>query len=498
MRMKLAGVALAALMGIAAWSPSALADNTLVVAQEAEPVGLDLMRSSIQTTMSVSYNIHDTLFRPQGDASIRPALAKTWKQLDDRTWRVTLREDATFHDGTPVTAEAVKFSFNRIMSDALNSPNRGKLSAFDKVEVVDDRTVRISTKEPYAPGLYMLAYYLPIVPPHAVKEMGDEQYNVDPVGSGPYRLEEWKKGQEVVLKAYDDYYGPKPAYDTVTFRSIPEPEARVAALLTGEVDVISGIAYHQRERIRKSDNAHLTDQMGVMPYLGLNTYEAPFDDKRVRQAVNYAINRKLIVDALFDGEAILAEGVISPRTFGAAPDLEPYPYDPDKAKQLLKEAGHGDGLQARLAYPTYMTQIQQQAEIIQAQLAKVGIDVKLEPFERAVMWDRYKAQKHQMYIYWWDDAPEPDRYVYPLLHSESRDYYYKNPEVDKLLDKGRRTLDREARAKVYHEVDHVLYEDAPWAFLYIIPDVFGVANDVDYEGRRDGFLDMRSAKPSSN
>jgi len=121
--------------------------------------------------------------------------------------------------------------------------------------------------------------------------------------------------------------------------------------------------------------------------------------------------------------------------------------------------------------------------------------VTLEPYERAVMWDRYKKKMHQMYIYFWDDAPEPDRYMYSLFNSKSRDYYYKNPAVDELLDKGRTIMDRTERAKVYAQIDEMLYRDAPWAYLYVVPEVFGVANDVDYQGRRDGFLNMRFAKP---
>jgi peptide/nickel transport system substrate-binding protein len=235
--------------------------------------------------------------------------------------------------------------------------------------------------------------------------------------------------------------------------------------------------------------------MGTMPYLGLNTYKPPFNDVRVRQAANYAINRALINKALFGGKAILCAGAISPRTFGHDPKLKPYPYNPKKAKALLKAAGYPHGFSARLAYPTYMSQIQEQAEAIASDLGKVGIKVTLEPLERAVMWENYKGRKLEMYIYWWDDAPEPDRYVYSLFNSKSRDYYYKNPEVDVLLDKGRTILNRKQRAKVYHQVDDLLYHDAPWVYLYVVPEVFGVANNVEYHGRRDGFLDMRYARP---
>lgn len=484
-----------ALAALLCAGPAAAAGDTLVVVQEAEPVGLDIMQSSIQTTMSVALNIHETLLQPQEDATVKPGLAEKWEMVDDLTWKFTLVEGATFHNGEPITAEAVKFSFERIMSDALKSPHRGKLNSFKEVTVIDDRTFTISMHQPYAPGLYMLAQYLYIVPPKYVQEVGDAEFNLKPVGCGAYKLDEWVKGQEIVMSAYEGYYGPKPAYKKLVFKGVPEESSRIAALLTGEAQVISGVPVHQRQKIVDSGKAYLTDQMGSMNYLGLNTYEKPFSDVRVRRAVNHAVNRPLINKALFNGKAILCAGPISPRTFGHDPNLEPYAYDPAKAKQLLAEAGYPDGFETRLAYGTYMPQIQEQAEAIAADLAKVGIRVTLEPFERAVMWDRYKKKLHQMYIYFWDDAPEPDRYMYSLFHSKSRDYYYKNETVDQLLDKGRATMDPEARAKVYHELDRFLYEDAPWVYLYVIPEVFAVSNDVQYKGLRDGYLIMKTAKP---
>ena len=488
---------LALLVGLFAVPALARDADTLVVVQEAEPVGLDLMRSSIQTTMSVCYNLHDTLFSPQEDATVKPALAEKWEKVDDLTWKITLRKDATFHNGDPVNAEAVKFSFDRINDAAIDSPHKGKLSPFKDFKVLDDYTFTIATAEPYAPGLYILGYYLPVVPPKYVKQVGDADYNIKPIGSGPYKLVKWTKGEEIVLEAYDKYYGPKPAYKKVVFKAIPEEAARVASLVTGEADVVGAIPVNQRKKIVESGKAYLTPQMGAMNYLGLNTYEPPFNDVRVRQAVNHAVNRELMNKALFDGKAILCAGAISPRTFGHDPSLKPYAYDPEKAKKLLAEAGYEKGFEARLTYGTYMSQIQEQAEAIGADLAKVGIKVKLEPLERAVMWENYKGKKLQMYIYWWDDAPEPDRYVYSLFHSKSRDYYFKNPKVDELLDKGRTLLDREKRAQVYQEVDRILYNEAPWLYLYVVPEVFGVANNVDYQGRRDGFLNMYYAKPKA-
>jgi len=471
------------------------AGDTLVVVQEAEPVGLDIMQSSIQTTMSVGYNITDTLLKPQEDATVKPGLAEKWEKVNDLTWKFTLVKGATFHNGEPINAAAVKFSFDRIMSDALKSPHKGKLNSFKEVKVIDDRTFTISMNQPYAPGLYMLAQYLFIVPPGYIQKVGDAEYNLNPVGSGPYKLDKWVKGQEILLSAYDKYYGPKPAYKKLVFKGVPEEASRIAALLTGEADVISGVPVHQRKKILDSGKAYLTDQMGSMNYLGLNTYEKPFSDVKVRQAINHAINRPLINKALFNNKAILCAGPISPRTMGADPTLKPYAYDPALAKKLLAEAGYPDGFETRLAYGTYLPQIQEQAEVIVADLAKIGVKVTLEPFERAVMWDRYKKKLHQMYIYFWDDSPEPDRYMYSLFDSKSRDYYYKNETVDQLLDKGRSTMDPAARVKVYNELDRYLYQDAPWVYLYVIPEVFAVSNAVKYKGLRDGYLIMCTAKP---
>lgn len=484
-----------ALTAALAAGPAPAAPDTLVVVQEAEPVGLDIMQSSIQTTMSVGYNLHETLLKPTEQAGVLPGLAEKWEKIDDLTWKFTLVKGATFHNGEPINAAAVKFSFERIMSDALKSPHRGKLTSFKEVKVIDDRTFTISLAQPYAPGLYMLAQYLFIVPPGYVQKVGDAEYNLNPVGSGPYKLDKWVKGQEIVMSAYDKYYGPKPAYKKLIFKGVPEEASRIAALLTGEAHVISGVPVHQRKRIIDSGKAYLTDQMGSMNYLGLNTYEKPFSDVRVRQALNYAVNRPLINKALFNDKAILCRGPISPRTLGADPGLKPYEYNPEKAKKLLAEAGYPNGFETRLAFSPYMPQVQEQAEAIAADLAKVGVQVKLESFERAVMWDRYKKKQHMMYIYFWDDAPEPDRYMYSLFHSKSRDYYYKNETVDQLLEKGRSTMDPAARVKVYNELDRFLYQDAPWVYLYVIPEVYAVANSVDYKGLRDGYLIMNTAKP---
>lgn len=484
-------LAVSALTGVA----EARDAGTLIVVQSSEPVGLDAMRNSLASSLNVGLNVEDRLFEPMENGDVGPALAESWEFKDTTTLVVHLKKGLTFQDGEPVNAEAVKFSYDRLMSDEIKSPHKGRLTQITSVSVIDPLTVEFKTDKPFAPILHLMSYYLPIVSPKAATDMGPDEFNRHPVGAGPYMVESWEKGGDIVLKAFDGYWGEKPAYKKVIFRAIPEESARVAALVTGEVDIVEGLSVTSQKSINKSGKAMLTDSMGVMPYVGLNTYEAPFNDERVRQAMNYAVNRALIKKALFDDRGMLAPGVISPRTFGADLSLKPYPYDPEKAKALLKEAGYPDGFKTTLSYPTYMTQINEQAQAIAADLAKIGVQAQLEPLDRAVMWDKYKNRQHKMYMYWWDDNPEPDRYVYSLFDSNSRDYYYKNAETDRLLDLGRSTLDRKEREKIYQEVDRKLYKEAPWLFLYIIPETYGVSNGVDYQGRRDGFLFVRFAKP---
>lgn len=469
--------------------------ETLIVVQATEPKGFDPMRNSLQASLNVMKNIHDTLFYPQDDASITPALAEKWETLDDSTYKITLRKGATFHNGEPVNTDAVRFSYNRILDPETKCFFKNKFSIFYELKIIDPYTFIIKTEKPFAPGLFQLSFSLTIVPPEYIQKVGNDKFNMQPIGCGPYKLVKWVRGEEVVLQRYENYYGPKPPYKKVIFKTIPEEASRVASLLTGAADVVSGIPVHQRKKIQESGKAYLTQHMGVMPYVGINTFERPFNDVRVRQAVNYAMNRELINKTIFNGKAILAPGCLSPRVFGANPEIKPYAYDPNKAKELLSAAGFPNGFEARLAYSVSTPQFSEQAQIIADNLSKAGIKIKLEPFESAVMWKRYKERKHQLYLYWWDDTPEPDRCTYTLFHSKVRGYYYKNPKVDLLLDKARSTLNREERAKIYHQFDRLIYDDCPWIFLYVIPDVFGVSNKVNYKGRRDGYLRMMYAKP---
>ncbi|CAH1689753.1 Peptide/nickel transport system substrate-binding protein [Hyphomicrobiales bacterium] len=487
--------ALAFMVAMGAPDRSRAQESQVIVAQSAEPVGLDVARNNLQHSLNVAFNIQDRLFDPLDDGGVGPGLAESWEFTNETTLRVKLRPGLKFHNGEPVDAEAVKFSLERLQNPAIASPHAARMKQITGVRVIDPLTIEFVTAEPFAPILHLMSIYLAIVPPKAAAATDPDMFNRRPIGAGPYVFEKWDRGGDIVLKAFDGHWAGKPAYDRVIFRTIPEESARVAALLTGEVGLIEGVSRNSQNVIEKSGRGRLTDSMGIMNYVGLNTYEKPFNDPRVRQALNYGINRELINKALFAGKGILTAGPLSPRTFGADLSLKPYPYDPEKAKALLAEAGYPEGFSTTLSYPTDMVQIREETQAIAADLAKIGIKVALKPLDRAVMVEQYRGRKQDMYMYWWDDNPEPDRYAYTLFHSNSRDYYYKNAETNTLLDKGRSTLDRGEREKIYQEFDRRLSKEAPWVYLYVIPVTYGVSPNVDYQGRRDGFLFMRYASP---
>lgn len=472
--------------------------SELVIVQSSEPIGLDAMKNNLQHSLNVALNVQDRLFEPLDSGDVAPALAQRWEFIDENTLQVILKPNLTFHNGEAVNAEAVKFSFDRLFDPKIASPHAGRMQQIESVSIIDDLAVQFRTKRPFAPILHLLSYYFPIVPPMATSRMSLDDFNRRPLGAGPYKVESWERGGDIVLKAFENHWAGTPAYKTVIFRAIPEESARVASLLAGESDIVEGVSISSQEIIKRSGKGSLTDSMGVMPYVGLNSLEGPFRDQRVRQAVNYGVNRALIREALFNNRGALAAGPISSRTFGANPALEPYPYDAKKAKELLAEAGFPGGFRTTLSYPSNVTQIHEQAQAIASDLARIGVKVALRPLERPVMWQKYKDREHQMYIYWWDDNPEPDRYLYSLFHSSSRGYYYRNAVVDAMLEDGRSTFDRDRRAAIYAEIDRKIHEEAPWLFLYVVPETYAVALDVSYVGRRDGFLLARFAKPRNN
>ncbi|SLN26455.1 ABC transporter substrate-binding protein [Roseisalinus antarcticus] len=460
-------------------------EDVLIVGQIAEPQALDPAAVTAVNDFRILMNMYDGLVRYRdGTLEVEPALATDWTISEDGTvYTFTLREGVTFHDGSAFDAEAVKFNFDRMLDEEHPYHDTGPFplafffSAVETVEAVDPQTVRFTLNAPYAPFLSNLAYPTGlIVSPAAVEEYGAD-FGRNPSGTGAFTFGEWRSNEAVVVQANPDYWDGAPELQTVVFRPITDANTRTAEMLAGGIDLmveVPPVALSEFE----GDAYTVHEQAGPhVWFLILNAKEGPFADVRVRQAANYAINKEAIVNDVLEGTAEVAAGPTPPAfAWAYNPDLEPYPYDPDKARELLAEAG-AEGAELTF-YVTEggsgMLDPVSMGTAIQADLEAVGLDVTIETYE----WNTFlgnvnpglegKADMAEMA--WMTNDPD----TLPFLTLRTAAFpdnggfnsgYYSNPEVDALLDAARVETDQDERARLYQEMQVIVQEDAPWVFV---------------------------------
>ncbi len=492
-------ILMSALALIVAWPVDAAGPKQLVVSQAADATTLDAHMQTNVESQNLVYNIYDVLVDFTEKFEPVPNLATAWKLVDPVTWRFTLRKGVTFHNGEVFNARAVKFSFDRLVDPNQKAPMGTRLTALKEVKVIDDFTVDIVTKEPYAPLLYILSLYMNIVPPDTVKQMGDTKFGLSGIGTGPYRLVKWVKDQELVLEANPKYWKGAPRIQRVVFRPIPEESARVAALQTGESDIITAVPPDRWKDIQQDKNTRLSARSGTMVYMGLDTLHPPFNDVRVRRALNHAIDVDTIISKILLGTADRMNGPFFKTTLGYDKSVPFFRYDPALAKRLLAEAGYPNGFETVLSsLPAQegASKMLEVAETVAYQLGQVGVKVRIDTLDPATAFARYRAQEFKMYFYTWSENPEPDRYLYTLFHSQARGYYYRNAEADKLLDQGRSTFNLAERRKVYESLHHLLVQDVPWVYLYSQKSGYGIRRDVKWEAPWDNFIRLIEADVS--
>ncbi|HEX2525568.1 MAG TPA: ABC transporter substrate-binding protein [Geminicoccus sp.] len=487
-RTLLGGLTAAALLTLPIM-PSAIAqvpNDVLVVGQIAEPASLDPAVSTATNDFRIVINLYEGLVRYKpGTLEVEPALAESWTISEDgRTYEFKLRQGVTFHDGTPFDAEAVKFNFERLLDE--NHPAAGTgpfplsffFSSVEKVEAIDPQTVRFSLTEPYAPFLSNLAYPTGLlVSPKAVTERGTE-FGRQPVGTGPFRFVEWQGNRQVTIEKNPDYWGDPAKLQAVIFRPITDANTRAAEMLSGGIDVMVEVPPDALAQFQGTEDFKVYEQAGPhLWFLILNTKEGPLKDKRVRQAVNYAIDKQSIADNILQGTAEPAKGPIAPAfAWAYDPSLQGYPYDPEKAKALLKEAGaEGASLTFYVAEGgSGMLDPVAMGTVIQSNLADVGLDVKIETYE----WNTFLANvnpglagKADMAEMAWM-TNDPDTLPYLTLRTDAlpenggfNSGYYSNPELDKVLDEARRSTDQAKRGDLYRQAQKIIVDDAPWAFV---------------------------------
>lgn len=478
------------LMGLAAMAASTLwaetPPNVLVVGQIAEPQSLDPHAVTAVNDFRILVNVYDGLVRYQdGTLNVEPSLATDWTISDDGLqYTFNLREGVDFHDGTPFNAEAVVFNFERMLNEDHPYHDTGPFPlAFyfgqvAEVEALDEYRVRFTLSEPFAPFLSNLAYPTGlIISPDAVREHG-EDVGRHPSGTGAYQFEEWEANSRVVVSRNDDYWDGAPAMEAVVFRPITDANTRVAEMLSGGIDLMVEVPPDNVATFASDDSFNIYEQAGPhLWFLILNLKEAPMSDKRVRQAVNYAINKKALVEDVLQGTATVATGP-TPPAFGWAynEDLEPYPYDPDRARELIADAG-AEGAEVTF-YVTEggsgMLDPISMGTAIQADLAAVGLDVNIETYEWNTFLGRVnpglegKADMAEMA--WMTN--DPDTLPFLALRTEAwpenggfNSGYYSNERVDELLNQARTSTDQAERARLYKEMQEIVYDDAPWAFI---------------------------------
>jgi peptide/nickel transport system substrate-binding protein len=476
--------------------------DTLVEASIGDISGLIPNITSDSSSHEVGGLIYSNLIRTDKNLRVEGELAERWDvSADEMTLTFHLRQGVKWQDGEPVTARDVDFTYRYMVDPKTPTAYGEPFRQIRKAEVVDLYTYRGTYEKPYAPAL--LSWGTWILPSHILEpawkagvDLRTTRQNRFPIGSGPYVFKEWKTGEKIVLESYHDYWEGRPFLNRVVYRIIPDQSTIFLELKARNID-LAGLTPIQYQRqtdypaFRKAFNRfrYLSNSYA---YLGFNLRDLRFQDKRVRQAFAYAIDRQEIVDGVLLGLGQPAVGPYKPGTWWFKPDVKTYPFDPGRAKALLAEAGwkdtNADGILVRDGKPfgfTIMTNQgnavrQQTAEIIQRRLRAIGVDVKIHIVEWAAFLNTFiRKRNFEAILLGWGLGLDPDQYE--IWHSsmtgpdELNHISYKNPRVDALLEAGRRTFDEAKRKSIYAEFQDLMAEEQPVVFLYV-PDALPVVS----------------------
>jgi peptide/nickel transport system substrate-binding protein len=486
----------------------ATGSQTLVVALAQAPAALDPADHRSREAETVIRNMFDGLVTRDTGSGVHLELADAMDWVDETTLEVTLRAGVTFHNGQPMTADDVVFTFNRIIQENAiehpephTSPRKGLIAPLESVEKVDDQTVRFHFSGVWPPAMQLLVHQQ-IVPQGYLEEVGTAGFVEKPIGTGPFQFVEGQLDDQIVMERFDDYWGGSPELEPVgpacveraIFRVIPEASTRVAALLAGEVDIIQAVPADLVETLSQNPEIQIKTAPGTQPkWLELNVTAPPFDDVRVRQALNYAVDKDLIIEAVYGGRAVALPGPLSPLNNFVNESLTPYPYDPDQALALLAEAGWSDsdddGILDKEGQPFTFTidtleEWRALAEAVAGLYREIGIDASVRFWEYSVVQPQLLACERQAYLDdWGDSAFDPVGHFEAKWHSfvEGQPYgrgnfsCYSNERVDELILAGETEADEATRQAIYDEAQQIVYDEAPAVFL-ILPEEIEAAS----------------------
>lgn len=460
----------------------------LTVAQGFDPSSLWPNATTNAQTYNAGTPVVESLFwLDASDNQIKPLLALSFEQESDTSIIVRLRPDVTFTNGEPMDADAVIFSFN-ILKDPAQTPAYTRYyGAFTEATKIDDLTVRMETSVPVPMMALNLTLFF-VVPPAYWTEVGLEAYGRAPIGTGPFLLESWVRDAQIVYTRNEDYWGDAvgigpTGIDELVFRPVPDEMARVAGVTTGEYD-IAGVPISSVENLRTQPGLEVlqVDAFAVNALIlsSLEEHESPLQNQMVRQALNHAVDKQSIIDNLFLGDASRLNGqILRAGQLGHHPDLQDYEYDPEKAKQMLAEAGYPDGFEVGFKVPTASyPQGQEVAEAAAGMLAEVGVRTNIELLESGEYLRQLRARELWPMAMTGSQPPDDPHLQFSQYHSTWRYAYIRNDELDALIEAGEIEMDRDKRAAIYREASELLHELAPIVFLYSGTNYYGVNEAV--------------------
>ena len=481
-RRHLTGAIVGAALLLSGGSALAQGKDTLNVDLPQQPATLDPHLQWNTDSYTVYRNIFDNLVTRNAQGDIVPQVATAWTYLTPTEIEFTIRDDITFHDGAKLTAEDVAYSVNRIIDPDLKSPQLSQFNTIDKAEVTAPDKVKITTKTPY-PVLLAQLVKLSIVPQAVVEQVGDEAFNLEPVGSGPYKFVEWQKGVRVTLEAADGYWRGEPPFRTVNFNAVPDTATRIADLRTGRADIVRNLNPDDATALQAESNVKIlatpTERVG---YMFINALAGPTEDVRVRRAIAHSIDRQLLVEALLAGYATSVDIVLTPASFGYVSDIEGYPYDITRAQALVKEAGAEGAELTFLTSPAYDERV---VQALQQMIQESGLRVNISSSDQATFLKRRQGPPEDagsLSIGNWSCAcQDADGVIYPLFQSDSIWSQYENPAYDKVIEAARSTLDEAERLKLYRQAFEILREDVPGLGMYQNHAIYGARKELVWQ-----------------
>lgn len=468
---------------------------TVIVGIKGSLLTLDPANHRDRVTESVLRNLFDGLVTRDEKGEVQGLIAESWENPTPTEWIFHLQEGVKFHDGSDLTADDVVFTFDRIIQEGAmggeTSPRKGLLEPVTEIQKLDDYSVKFILSEPWPILLKMLPHQQ-IIPKAYYEKVGIDEFRANPIGAGPYKFVEAKMDERIVLERFDDYYRGAPSIKNLVFDVIPETSTRVAAIQAGEVQRIHAISPTLVPSLENDPNLEVKMVDGTRVYMiEMNMNIAPFDKVKVRQAMNHAVNMDLILDKILGGYATRLAGPALQESFGINTNLKAYEYNPDKAKQLLEEAGYGNGFSVTIDTDANNKEV---AEAVAAQLREIGVDANTRVWDMGVLKPMLLNGERQMAMTdYGNSTQDPYDFLNPKFLAAGLGNYsqFRNDHVEELLSSGAIELDNEKRKAIYEEVQQIIYDEAPWIFGYSMKEIeVGVKGLEGWEPSSDGMLYM--------